>query len=311
MLQSLILLLYCTGWAAAGSGDIVDNCNYTASPSQTRCGDICMGTNRNCICGGERLFTKTGPSHCCVDDSPEQCYIDGDGNANCPKGRVLNKTETCNNLCFNDYKASEVIGFDSQFRCDNTSCVPVWKMCRGYSMCEDRSDIRACDDTLTCVWRRGYKDKRQMEADLSNNHFYCNYGESRNEGQYDTITRLDEISLDIGKQKVSIDFSSLVTPCDDGVTRGSWCGDVCWPNYNWCREDRSLSCDVSGVQFTTNNRALCSNPTVWINQTCDNFYDSGRKAALGLQCAGEAQHCYYPWYLASNYYYEVREQLNI
>ena len=148
-----------------------------------------------------------------------------------------------------------------------------------------------------------------MEADLSNNHFYCNYVESRNDGQYNTITRMDETILGIGRQKVSIDFSSLVTPCPiDGVTRGSWCGERCWGNNIWCREDYSFSCDVTGEQFTTNNRALCGNPTVWTNKTCELFYPGSpkRKASLGRRCAGEVQQCCYPWYISSNYNYEVK-----
>ena len=311
MLRSLILLIYCSGWAAAVSGDIVDHCNYL-SPI-TSCGDICIFTGSTCICGGENLRTNNGPNYCCVDNSPGQCNFESNGEGNCQNGKVLNKTESCNNHCFNDYKASEVIGRDSYFRCDNTSCVPAWKMCRGYSMCEDRSDIRACDENLTCLPYRGYTDRNQTEAGISNNHFYCNYGDFINDGQYNTITRLDETDLDIGKQKVNIDFSSLVTPCPvDGVTQGSWCGDDCYLNYGWCRGDDSRrSCDVPGEQFTTNNRALCGNTTVWINQSCDLFYKSGLKAALGLRCAGEAQHCYWSWYLSDNFYYEVSGQLII
>ena len=318
MFRSLILLIYCGGWAAAAvSGDIVVICNYTTSPPQARCGDTCVDYNRRCICGGDTLNTYSGPNHCCVDDSPEQCdkYINSD--ANCPQGRVLSKTQTCNNQCYNDYKTSEKIGRDSLFRCGNNSCVPVWKMCRGYSMCEDRSDIRACDENLTCVWGRGvgdiyYTNKSQMEAGLSNKHFYCNYGGSRNDGQYNTITREDETDLDITKNKVRIDFSSVVTPCKfNGYQPGFLCGETCVANNLWCRGDGSASCDVNGTQFTSNNRALCGNPTVWINQTCDNFYDSGDKASLGRRCSGEVQRCIYPWYLSGNYFYEVSDQPNI
>ena len=148
----------------------------------------------------------------------------------------------------------------------------------------------------------------------SNKHFYCNYGELRNDGQYNTITREDETSLDIGSKKVRIDFSSLLTPCKSRSGQpGFWCGDTCVLNYNWCRDrdDRPVSCDVTGVQFTSNNRALCSNTTVWINQTCDKFYGDGDKAALGRRCSGEVQMCTYPWYLSGNNNYEVSEQLNI
>ena len=112
----LRLLIYCTCWAvaAAVSGDIVDDCDYYAWPSQTRCGDICIAGNRNCICREERLHTYSGPSHCCVAQSPVnrqkwQCVEYEGGDGDCDYGTVLNKTQTCNGHCFNDYSASEKI----------------------------------------------------------------------------------------------------------------------------------------------------------------------------------------------------------
>ena len=125
-------------------------------------------------------------------------------------------------------------------------------------------------------------------------------------------TDLTPQNLDITRNKVRIDFSSVVTPCKSKVVRpGLLCGHRCRPNYYWCLDDYSISCDVPEGQFTTNNRALCSNSTVWINQTCEQFYSSGRKASLGRRCTGEVQQCITPWYLSANYYYEVSEQLNI
>ena len=147
-----------------------------------------------------------------------------------------------------------------------------------------------------------------MESGLSDQHFYCNYETVRNNGEYDTITRVDETDLDIRRQKVRIDYSSLAQCPVDDVTPGLTCGERCVVNYAWCRGDRSLSCDVPGGQFSSTNRALCGNTLFWVNQTCDLFYGNGYKAALGLRCSGGAQHCIYPWYLSSNYFYEVSEQ---
>ena len=67
-----------------------------------------------------------------------------------PQGRILNKTDPCNGFCFNDYSASLVLGFDSQFRCGD-HCVPVRKMCRGYSQCEDNSDVTVCNENFSCL----------------------------------------------------------------------------------------------------------------------------------------------------------------
>ena len=146
-----------------------------------------------------------------------------------------------------------------------------------------------------------------MESDISDQHFYCNYEILRNNGEYDTITRVDETNLDIRRQKVRIDYTNL-TQCLDDEHPGLTCGERCWRNYAWCREDYSTLCDVPGGQFSTNNRALCGNTPFWLNQTCDRFYDDGDKAALGLRCSGGTQHCINPWYLSGNYFYEVSEQ---
>ena len=120
VLLMLILLIHLSEWATAASGDILDDCDYTAPyPYITRCGDLCIAGNIACICGEEEenLSTDSGPQYCCVDPSPDnitQCFIDGNGRGNCPQGRVLDKTEPCNGHCYNDYRASEQIGYDSQ-----------------------------------------------------------------------------------------------------------------------------------------------------------------------------------------------------
>ena len=309
-MRRIIILIYCTGWAAAKAvrGDIVDDCDYHATQAQFRCGDICTDFNKNCICGGERLRTNNGPSHCCVDQSPvisQQCDKDSIGRGICQHGTVLNKTQTCNGHCFNDYSSSELIGYDSQFRCGD-HCVPVWKMCRGYSQCEDRSDVRACVDSLSCAAKRGHPTVRiQLVSSLSDQHFYCYYGDLRNNGEYDTITRVDETDLDIRNQKVRINFTSITHCMYKDMFPGLMCGGKCNENYAWCRGDSLITCDVPGGKFTTNNKALCGYTPLWQNTTCNIFYDTGDKATLGLRCSGGVQHCAYPWYLSSNYYYEV------
>ena len=79
----ILILLICMWWTVA-SGEIMDDCEYAAMPiPQTRCGDLSI----------------------------------------CPQGRVLDKTETCNGYCYNDYHASEQIGYDLQFHCRD-KCVP-------------------------------------------------------------------------------------------------------------------------------------------------------------------------------------------
>ena len=127
----LLLLIYCAGWAAA-SGDIMDDCEYAGPIPQTRCGDLCIDYNYVCICGEENLdSTYYGPQHCCVapsHDNITQCFIDSNGRGNCPQGRVLDKTDPCNGHYYNDYRASEQIGYDSQFHCED-KCVPQCGKC--------------------------------------------------------------------------------------------------------------------------------------------------------------------------------------
>ena len=77
-----------------------------------------------------------------------------------------------------------------------------------------------------------------MESGLSDQHFYCNYEQVRNNGEYDTITRVDETDLDIRRQKVRIDYTSLTQCQDDGVWPGLMCGEICWGNYGWCLDYR-------------------------------------------------------------------------
>ena len=304
-----ILILHVIRRWAAASRDTVDNYDYFSI--ETWCGDQSIAYNKPCYCGEEqeRLLIYNGPKYCCVDPSPDNithCSVDEHGHGICPQGRVLDKTKPCDGHCFNDYYTSELIGHDSQYHCGD-KCVPVWQMCRGYSGCQDSSDVAVCNENLTCVADRGDTEVRQLESDLSDEHFYCSYGDNQNDGQYDTITRQDEDDLDIRRQKVKIDYSSL-TECHSGVTPGLKCSGGlggCWANFNWCRRDISISCDGSEGTFATNNQGLCSNTIFWQNKTCEVFYDYGDKAALGERCSGGAQHCIYPWYLSSNYYYEV------
>ena len=122
MIRSLILLLCCTGWAAAAKGDFVDDCDYPGL--KTRCGDTCVDYRKRCICEGEKINTYRGPNHCCVDISPtnsNQCSEYDINSYICPHSKVLNKTETCHGHCYNDYEASEKIGRDSHFHCDDNT----------------------------------------------------------------------------------------------------------------------------------------------------------------------------------------------
>ena len=309
MLLMLILLIHCAGWVAA------DSCGYSNQPiPKTRCADLCLPASPlSCICGEaeEKLLTYFGPKHCCVDHAPlnqtGQCFFASNGDGKCPEAKVLDKAETCKGYCFNDYHNSKEIGADSHFNCGD-KCVPAWKICRGYSACQDGSDVTACNENLTCAAWRGGWNLTHLQTGLSDNHFYCSYGDNKNNGKYDTITRNDEDNLDIRRQKVKIDYSSLkectLFEAFPGLSCSGGLGG-CVPNYAWCVRDESNSCDGIWGKFTTDNQGLCANTTFWRNNTCDQYYGEGTKASLGRRCSGGAQHCITLWYLSANYFYEV------
>ena len=97
--------------------------------------------------------------------------------------------------------------------------------------------------------------------------------------------------------------------CTDAIASnnvpGLMCGEVCTEHYTWCLEFTGYSCG----NFSTNNKQLCANTTFWEEKTCDLFYTTGERAAVGRRCTGATQQCSYPWYTSGIIIYEVREDL--
>ena len=289
-------------------GNVTDNCDQECGWMQ--CGDVCIHALAGdlCFCGEERLKLYGGNDYCCVDHSPDnraQCSVDSDGDGHCPQGRVVSMGLSCNNHCFNDYESSAVVGGSSRYRCGD-QCMLVGLMCRGYPFCSDYGDVSACDEDLKC----GSHSKSVLVSDLSGGHYYCDYDFYHNNGQYDTITRIDETDLNILSRKVQINYTSI-TECNTTAAEfnqpGLTCGDQCRKYKDWCVEGAGYSCGK--YNFRTNNKKLCANTPFWAGKTCDFFYSSGRKAAMGRRCTGAAQHCSYPWYTSSIYYYEASVSL--
>ena len=84
-------------------------------------------------------------------------------------------------------------------------------ICRGYARCDDKSDLRACNQELTCVsFINVVSSVSTITSDLVDGHSFCIYSNSRNDGQYDAITREDEDNLDIvSTSAVSLDYTKL------------------------------------------------------------------------------------------------------
>ena len=184
-------------------------------------------------------------------------------------------------------------------------------------MCRDKSDLQACNPELTCVSLGGKSVSRNSDVSTINSklvdgHSFCIYGNERNNGQYEAITREDEENLDIvSTSTISLDYSKLehcntsVGDIDSIGNPGVKCGSRCMPSYAWCNKGTSAKCD-DGVQvFTTRDPGLCRNSTFWRDVSCTLYWDTGDIIAHGLRCTGELQKCIYPWYLSSKLYYEV------
>ena len=290
--------------------NVTDNCDQECGWMQ--CGDVCINVwaGSLCTCGEEKLYPGGEAHYCCVNHSPDnktQCSVDRHGWGRCPQGRRVSKWDTCNNHCFNDYESSAALGQMSHYRCGDRHCVKAQFMCRGYPRCPDSRDVSECNEDLKCVMVPNSSHRKGiLVSDLSGGHYYCDYADYRNSGQYDTITREDEMDLDILSRQVKINYTSI-TECNTAGSRsnqpGLMCGDRCMVHRFWCQEHVTTSCGK--YNFSMNNKHLCANTTFWAGKTCDKFYTGGDKSGLGRRCTGAIQHCSYPWYTSSIFTYEV------
>ena len=299
--------------------NVTDNCDYECGWVQ--CGDVCISsvTGRWCYCGEQMMNSYTGLHYCCVDHSPDnrtQCSVDKYRNGHCPQGRVVSQSgQTCNNHCFNDYETSAVVSARSHYHCSDkwlpftNPCMGAKYMCRGYPLCDDSRDVSECDENLKCIQGSGFSHgKGVLVSDLTSGHYFCDYGPTHNDGQYDTITREDETDLNILSRirRVYVNIPSI-TECHNATEfnlPGLMCGEKCVVHRDWCLEKAVSSCGK--YNFSTTNKQLCANTRFWKRKTCDAFYSSGDKAAVGRRCTGSIHQCSYPWYTSSIYFYEVK-----
>ena len=221
------------GYIRGHWGNMTDICDQECGWRQ--CGDVCINAYEGflCICGEEHLVLISGPYFCCMDnkisDNRTQCSVEN-GLGKCPEGRVVSKTEPCNNHCFNDYEASVVLGSQSHLRCSDTFCMRVQAMCLGDARCADSRDVSLCDEDLKCVLAPDISFKKNaLVSDFSKGHYFCDYLPHHNDGQYHTITREDETDLNIQSNKVHINYTSI-TECNDSTEAGLpglMCGETC------------------------------------------------------------------------------------
>ena len=254
--------------------------------------------------------------HCCLPSSQTgQCYKDGYGHGVCPEGLKFSKSKPCNESgkCYNQY-TEEVnktsISDRSRYHCSNAQCLPAESLCGGYTLCEDKLDLEACSPKLKCVYSKYGYNVKTLNTTLVQGHSYCSYGTDHNNGRYDTITREDEEDLDIFSiSTATLDYTNITKCTTKSGRPGVRCGKKCIWNYGWCKRRTADECEDEGQSFTTRNPKLCGNTTFWNEISC-NLYSDGEISAFGLRCTGKLQHCYYPWYVTSNKYYETYKAIH-
>ena len=296
------------------------SCDFT---KELQCGDVCTGVRKLCYCGYDHFHVYVDEKHCCLSSmsNDAQCYLDGDGHGHCSSGSPVPLNQTCNGKCYNDYNQRDTtkLGPVSNFRCNSgDQCVPAMDICQGYSLCEDKSDVTACNANLTCSRsldnRRGFK-KYALSAEIAPEHHYCRYHFTDNDGLYDSIGREDETNLNVfikvkhlhyqHYQHLHINYSQLVDCSSEDGKVGILCGDTCVLNHHWCRHETVFSCGSGEDTFSTWDSSLCGNGTFWRNKSCFQHFSGGNEVAtFGLRCFGSKQHCYNPWYLTQVDYYE-------
>ena len=168
-------------------------CNYT---SQSKCGDaeICIHNSLNCYCKDNEINILNSDLYCCVpppNNEPwcfsEYSFYNGWSSKCREAGEIISKTLPCEGECYNDYKINYnmTLGPHSMFQCENgDKCVRVSAMCRGYTLCSDKSDLKECDTNLKCTTNTW---SSSTPHSLGSGHHYCQYHETDNDGKY-TIT---------------------------------------------------------------------------------------------------------------------------
>ena len=289
---------------------IVDDCDY--ANYEQLCGDVCIGVGASCTCGDGGNSNVAEFKYCCLDHNKtpgKQCEVDAEGNGYCYSGISKKMKHPCNNKCYNDYSVNNTsIGHYARFKCKtNDACVEVQNICHGVAQCPDKSDVDVCNSKIKCLnFRTGGFTKYDIQSTLINEHFECGYHDFDNDGRYDTLTRRDETNLNIVTQTGHINYTTLqnCTAHLDFRFPGLTCDDHggCTPNFAWCRNDLKGSCDHHS--FSVYDKTLCGNSTFWRTQDCNHYADN-LVLSIGQRCTGSQQHCYHPWYLTVNFYYEV------
>ena len=249
------------------------------------CGDIRISACAQCVCGHNTFSYKdykTKYDRICCPAPGEECHTNDKGDGVCNNGILIDIYQSC------DY---------AHFSCDNRT-VNQYEMCHGYGLCQDGTDLEQCS-ALGCDPGR---DESLCEdvTNANSAHRECFDWRKGNDGSYDCLNRRDE-KIVTRDTSVRIDFSELKKCSDyegnmdmdiDGLTCGP--GSNCINNFDWCREEKSRSCETETSSFNTASKEICSNAIFWRekNITCDFLMDG--IIYQGVRCGGNKQHCIWP-----------------
>ena len=267
----------------ANTGDIRAECQ---SKWTYYCGNIYISVCALCVCG-DNTFSYGGNDlvigkKCCPAPG-EECHTNDEGDGVCNNGIMINRrSQSCHY---------------AHFSCDNRT-VNQYEMCHGYGLCQDGTDLEQCsalgcdnDHDYYYIYYNDYY--ASCGTNTNTGHRECDHTSEGNDGSYDCLNRRDEkiVSRDTS---VRIDFSEL-KKCDynKGRVDGLTCGSDCIPNTEWCREEKSRSCETENSSFNTASKEICSNATIWRenNITCN--VDISDEI---WRCGGNNQQCVYPLY---------------
>ena len=106
------------------------NCNWQ---SEYLCGDKCLKTNADCICGNETFaYWDTYYFNCCNNDGPT-CFKHYNGDVSCRNGAKVSWREKCGGTCIETSdEGIPTLPCDDQIECYSTTYA-----CNGAPLCKE------------------------------------------------------------------------------------------------------------------------------------------------------------------------------
>ena len=200
----------------------------------------------------------------------------------------MERSKSCNGNCSKSSNNYDKTMFGCATTGDN--CVGYKTLCHGCSVCNDKSDLKFCNeqpchldkDDTTIGGFVGFilvLSRCENDLKLPTEHSEC-YLPKRDEedGRFNCLERQDEnITLAWKDAEEIIKYEDLKL-CKNET--GIQCGSQCVGRDHWCTgETNRFSCTI------INTPQLCGNYTFWKDKDCGKF---------AKQCTGRSQQCFVP-----------------